>query len=148
MFRSNKKKGFTLVEVLCSITLFAVLFMITLTMQLQALKVEKYNKQINKDALLMEEIKNIMIYNATYDELKRLKVENRHYMDTEGIDFDKLTGKEIMNMFVETKPSKEPYLEINIEDGKVLKINFKFYGKGIDNTTIMECEFYKGKYKR
>jgi len=148
MFRSNKKKGITLIEVICSITLFAILFMITLTMELQVLKVQRYNKQTNKYALFMEEIKNIMIYNATYDELKRLKSENRYYISTENIDFDKLIEKDVMNMFIETKPLKEPYLEVGVEDGKVLKVNFKLYAKVINNIIVMECEFYKGKYKR
>lgn len=148
MYRLNKKKGFTLIEVLCSITLLSVLFMIILTMELKVLKVEKYNKQINNYTLFMEEIKNVMIYNSTYDEIEKLNLEHKYYIPEENIDFDKLREKGIINMFVETKPLKDSYLVISIEDGKVLKVNLKLYANIINNTRVMECEFYKGKYKK
>lgn len=148
MYKLNKKKGFTLIEVLCSITLLSVLFMIILTMELKVLKVEKYNKQINNYTLFMEEIKNVMIYNSTYDEIEKLNLEHKYYISEENIDFDKLREKGVINMFVETKPLKDPYLVISIEDGKVLKVNLKLYANIINNTKVMECEFYKGKYKK
>jgi prepilin-type N-terminal cleavage/methylation domain len=148
MYKLNKRKGFTLIEVLCSITLFSVLFMITLTMELKVLKVEKYNKQINNYSSIMEQIKNTMIYNSTYDEIEKLNLEHKYYMSEENIDFDKLEEKGVINMFVETKPLKNPYLVISIEDGNVLKVNLKLYANIINNTKVMECEFYKGKYKK
>jgi prepilin-type N-terminal cleavage/methylation domain-containing protein len=148
MYRLNKKKGFTLIEVLCSITLFSVLFMIILTMELKVLKVEKYNKEINNYSPILEQIKNTMIYNSTYDEIEKLNLEHKYYMSEENIDFDKLREKGVINMFVETRPLKEPYLVINIEEGKVLKVNLKLYANIINNTRVMECEFYKGKYKK
>jgi len=148
MYKLNEKKGFTLIEVLCSITLFSVLFMIILTMQLKVVKIQKYNKQIDNYTLFMEEIKNVMIYNSTYDEIEKLNLENKYYISEENIDFDKLREKGVINMFVETRPLKEPYLVISIEEGKVLKVNLKLYANIINNTKVMECEFYKGKYKK
>ena len=148
VFKSNKKKGFTLMEVLFSIQLFGTLFMIALTMQLSVIKVERETKQINNYSLFMEQIKNTMIYNSTYDEIQNLNLQNRYYISEEFISVDKIRDKNIVNLFVETKPSKEPYLVVNIEDGKVLKINLKLHAKAINNFKIMECEFYKGKYKK
>lgn len=148
MLISNSKKGFTLIEVLCSVTLFAVLFMIVLTMQINVLKVQRYTKQVNSYSLFMEELKNTMIYNSTYDEIEKLNLEHRYYIPEENIDIDKLREQGVINMFVETKPLKEPYLEIKIENDKVLRVNLKLYVNVINSTKVMESEFYKGKYKR
>lgn len=148
MYKLNKKKGFSLVEVMCSITLFSILFMITLTIELKVLKLEKYNKEINNYSIVVEEIKNTMIYNFTYDDLKKISLEHKYYMPIENIGFDKIETKGVTNMFVETKPLKDPYIKISIDDGKVLKVNFKLYTEAINNKIVMECEFYKGKYKR
>lgn len=148
MYKLNKKKGFTLIEVICSITLFSILFMITLTMSVKVLEIKNYNKKINNYSVVMEEIKNTMIYNATYDEIKKLNLEYRYYIDIENIDFDEIREKGTANMFAETKPLKDTYLAISVEDGNVLKVNLKLYTKVNNDTKIMECEFYKGKYKR
>lgn len=148
MYKLNKKKGFTLIEVLCSITLYAILFMITLTMGVKVFEIQKYNKKINNYFVVMEGIKNTMIYNATYDEIKKLNSEYRYYMPIENIDFDELREKGVTNMFVETKPLKDSYVVISVEDGNVLRVNLRLYTRINNNTNTMECEFYKGKYKR
>lgn len=148
MFKLSKKKGFTLIEVLSSITLFAVLFMIILSMQLSVSRLERYNKQLANYSVFMEELKNVMIYNSTYNEIMKLNLEHRYYISKENIDFEKVREKGFMKLFVETKPLEEPYLALNVEEGKVLKINLKLYTRFINNTKIMECEFYKGKYKK
>lgn len=148
MFKLSKKKGFTLIEVLSSITLFAVLFMIILSMQLSVSRLERYNKQLTNYSVFMEELKNVMMYNSTYNEIMKLNLEHRYYISKENIDFEKVREKGFTKLFVETKPLEEPYLALNVEEGKVLKINLKLYTRFINNTKIMECEFYKGKYKK
>lgn len=148
MLISKNKKGFTLIEVLCSMTLSAVLFMMVLTIQIDVLKVQRYNRQVNSYSVFMEELKNTMIYNSTYDEIEKLNLESRYYIVEENIDTDKLRERGVINLFTEVKPLKEPYLIINIENGKVLKVDMKLYAKVINNTKVMECVFYKGKYKK
>lgn len=148
MYKLNKKKGFNLIEVICSITLFSILFMITLTIGVKVLNIKKYNKEINNYTLVMEEIKNRMIYNSTYNEIERLNLEHKYYISKEDINLDKLRQKDLIDIFIESKPFQEPYLVISIEEGYILKLNLKLYAKVNNNINIMECEFYKGKYKR
>lgn len=148
MYKLNKKKGFNLIEVICSVTLFSILFMITLTIGVKVLNIKKYNKEINNYTLVMEEIKNRMIYNSTYNEIEQLNLEHKYYISKEEINLDKLRQKDLIDIFIESKPFQEPYLVISIEEGDVLKLNLKLYAKVNNNTNIMECEFYKGKYKR
>jgi hypothetical protein len=112
------------------------------------MKLKKYNKEINNYTLVMEEIKNRMIYNSTYNEIERLNLEHKYYISKEDINLDKLRQKDLINIFIESKPLQEPYLVISIEEGYVLKLNLKLYAKDNNNINIMECEFYKGKYKR
>jgi hypothetical protein len=148
MLKLNNKRGLALIEVLCSITLFSALFMVILTMEINTLKLQRYTKQLNNYSLFMEEFKNTMIYNSTYDEIEKLNLEHRWYVSQENIDIKKLREQGAINLFVEKKPAEIPYLKINIEEGNVLKVNLKFYAKFIDITKVMESEFYKGRYKR
>ena len=55
------KKGFTLIEVLCSITVFSILFMTAISIQLNSFKVKKYNKDLYNSILIMEYVKNNII---------------------------------------------------------------------------------------
>lgn len=96
----------------------------------------------------MEAAKNNIIYNCSYDEIQKLALENRYYISKENIQEDKIKEKGITNLFTQNKPLEEPYIAIDIEQGKVLKLNLKLHTKIKNNTKVMECEIYKGKYKR
>ena len=147
-WNSNINKGYSLIEVICSITVFSILFITILSIQLNNLKLKKTSNEIHNNTIFMEAAKNNIIYNCSYDEIQKLALENRYYISKENIQEDKIKEKGITNLFAQDKPSEEPYIAIDIEQGKVLKLNLKLYTKIKDNTKVMECEIYKGKYKR
>ncbi|MCT8976047.1 type II secretion system GspH family protein [Clostridium sp. CX1] len=148
MWTLKTKKGFTIVEVLCSITIFSILFMTSLTIVLDSLKLKKYSSKTEQYSMFMEELKNNMIYNTSYKDLQSLNGEGKYYVTEEKIDKGNIKETSIKNMFTNSRPLKEPYLVLRIEEGNVLKVNLKLYIKQFNRLRIMECEFYKGKYKR
>lgn len=144
----NIKKGYSLIEVICSITLFSTLFITILSMQVNNLRIKKVSSEIYNCDVFMEAAKNNIIYNCSYDEIRKLDFEKKYYISKENLQIDKIKEKGIQNLFVANKPLDGSYLMINIEEGKVVKLNLKLYEKIRNDTKIMECEIYKGKYKR
>jgi hypothetical protein len=96
----------------------------------------------------MEHIKNNMIYNFSYKDIENLKSQGRYYGLIENINLDNFKGKNLMDLFTKNKPENKSYLEMTIEGDKVYKVNLKFYVKILKKEKVMECEFYKGNYKR
>ncbi|AKN34010.1 hypothetical protein Ccar_25520 [Clostridium carboxidivorans P7] len=144
----KKKKGFTLIEVLCAITLFSTLFITCLRTELNALTLEKYNQSMKKYLVCMEYIKNNMIYNFNYNDIQNLKDQGRYYCSINTEELDNIKGENLSKLFTKSKPGNKPYMVMSIDGEKVYKVNLKLYVQILNKERIMECEFYKGKYKK
>ncbi|WP_411679216.1 prepilin-type N-terminal cleavage/methylation domain-containing protein [Clostridium thailandense] len=142
------KKGYSLIEVMCSITIFSTLFITVLSIQINNLKIKSINNEIYNYSVFLEAAKNNIMYNCSYDEIQKLDFEKKYYISKENLQIDKIKDKGIQNLFVTEKPLDGAYLVINIEEGKVMKLNLKLYEKIRKGTKVIECEFYKGKYHR
>ncbi|MEY7999436.1 type II secretion system protein [Clostridium sp. Mt-5] len=141
-------KGFTLIEVLCSITVFSLLFMTALFIQLDTVKVKKYNEGVSSCTLIMEYVKNNIIYNFSREDILDLYKNGRIYINCNEIKFEDIEEIEAGNLFSDVKPMKEPYIVLNVMENNVLKINLQLYRKTYGKIKVDECEFYKGNYKK
>lgn len=144
----KKKKGFTLIEVLCAITLFSTLFITCLRTELNALSLKKYNQSMKKYLVCMEYIKNNMIYNFSYNDIQNLKNQERCYCSINAGNLDKFKGENLNNLFVKSRPENKSYLVMNVDGDRVYKVNLKLYVQILKEERILECEFYKGSYKK
>jgi len=142
------KKGFTLIEVLCSITVFSVLFMTALFIQVDALKVKTYNEEMNNCTLVMEYVKNSIMYNCSYDSLLNLSMKEKTYIDCSNLKFQHIKNINVTTLFSDEKPLKEPYIILKVTGEKVLKVNLQLHAKMYGNIKVEECDFYKGNYKK
>lgn len=148
MWKLKANKGFTLIEVLCSIAVFSILFTTALTISADSLKLKRYSFRVKQYSAFMEKLKNNMLYNATYEELQTLIEEEKYYIVEEKIKEENLKDGSVKDLFTSSKPLKEPYVALSVEGDKVLKISLKLYSKDFNREKVWECEFYKGKYKR
>lgn len=142
------KKGFTLIEVLCSITIFSILFMTAISIQLNSFKVKKYNKDLYNSILIMEYIKNNIIYNCSYDEIMYLNSMNKRYISCNDLNFHSIKDNNLINLVSDAVPDEEPYVVLSISGAEVLKVNLQFYENIYGSIKVRECEFYKGNYKK
>ncbi|NMM61392.1 DNA helicase [Clostridium sp. P21] len=133
---------------LCTITLFSVLFAVCLNIQLKTSKLKKYNESIMRYSLCMEYIKNNMIYNFSYSDIQSLKNQGKCYCPIAKYKLDDFTGRNLNDLFTQNKPKDKPYLIMQVEGDKVYKVNLKLYTQIIKKERIMECGFYKGSYKK
>lgn len=136
-----------MIEVLCSISIFIILFTAATQIQLNVFKMKKYNKNINDCTYAVEYIKNNIIYNLSYDDLLNLDSNNMKYIGINSfIQFD-YRRDNVLSLFSNIRP-KNDYIEIYIERGEILKINLKSNENLYGIHKVRECEFYKGNFKR
>lgn len=117
-------------------------------MQINNLKIKRLNNEIYNYSVFMEAAKNSVIYNCSYDEIQKLNFQKKYYISKENLQIDKIKERGVQNLFVSEKPLEGSYLELNIVDGKVMKLNLKLYEKIRKDAKVIECEVYKGKYHR
>ena len=65
MSKSINKKGFTMLEVLCSLGIFSTIFFCMMSFGVTSLNIKKDIKTINKNVAIMECLKNNIIYSMT-----------------------------------------------------------------------------------
>lgn len=143
----KNRKGFTLIEVLCSISVFIILFTLAFNVQLNTLKIKKYNEKMKNYTYIMEYVKNNIIYDIRYEDLMNLSCNGMKYVKLEDALKAENENKDILNLFSDKNPRRE-YIEINIEKGEALKIDLKLYANIYGTYKGEECEFYKGKFER
>lgn len=148
MLNLKSNRGFTLIEVLCSISVFSILFMSALTMQISSHKMQKYYEKMYTYSIFEEYVKNNIIYNCTYEQIEQLKMQNRLYISEHNINLNNIDNMDFTDIFMSTVPQQKPYVQINVQGDKVLKIDIKLYTQEMNKKEVMECEVYKGKYKK
>ncbi|MFT5874032.1 MAG: prepilin-type N-terminal cleavage/methylation domain-containing protein [Clostridium sp.] len=148
MLKSISKKGFTLVEVLCSLGVFSIIFICMMSFDVASLNMKKNIKAINNNVLIMEAIKNNIIYSMTYKELEQLKVSNKVFVNTENMTFDKIKTKE-MDVFSDQEPVANQYIKLIISepDLKVYMLNLTLHSGETNDSVELQCNFYKGDHK-
>jgi hypothetical protein len=148
MLRSSTKKGFMLIEVLCSLSLFYIMFTAALTTECSSINIRKNNADLKSYCIFFEALRDNMEYNASYDEISQLKSEEKLYIDSEKINLDSIKNSNLNTLFSNTVPDKEPYVKVSISEGDVLKVNISLCCKIFNSEQNLDCTFHKGRYKR
>jgi len=147
MLKSISKKGFTLVEVVCSLSILSLIFICIFSYEVTSLNIKKNIKTINDNTLLMETLKNNIIYSMSFDDLEQLQRESKTFINNENMCLDKIR-RGVSNVFSEHLCEEQPYIQLSF-----LKCEFKVYslkltlhtGKPNDKEEL-QCNFYKGCY--
>lgn len=122
--------------------------MSALAIQTTSYKIQKYYRKIYTYSLFEEYVKNNIIYNCTYDQIAQLRMQNRLYISGDNINLNNTNSTEFTNIFMNNIPKQKPYIQMNIKGDNVLKIDIKLYTQEMNKKEVMECEVYKGKYKK
>jgi prepilin-type N-terminal cleavage/methylation domain-containing protein len=148
MLKSSIRKGFTLIEVLCSLAIFSIIFICIISCELSALNMKKSIKAMNANVLIMETLKNNIIYSMTYSELVMLKDNKSFYVHKDNLSLDKFKGK-LVNTFTVNKPIVEPYIELSFLqcEYEVYHLKIALHSKETNDRFKLQCDFYKGKHR-
>jgi len=148
MLVSLNKKGFTLVEVLCSLGVFSITFICMTSFYISSLNMKKDIKTINNNLIIMETLKNNIIYSMTVEELVLLKTSGKIYIRKENMNFDKIKLK-VMDVFSNQDSVEGPFIKLIISepDMKVYKLNLSLHTGELSDIVKLQCNFYKGDHK-
>jgi prepilin-type N-terminal cleavage/methylation domain-containing protein len=148
MLKLKNRKGFTLIEVLCSLGILSIVFISVISCELTAINMKKNLNTISNDVLIMETLKNNIIYSMKYSELVTIESNKSFYIHKENLSLEKLKG-EVISLFSVTKPVKKPYIELSF-----LQCEFKVYHLKIIlnpeqtiNESQLQYDFYKGYHR-
>ncbi len=148
MLKSSSKKGFTLVEVLCSLGIFSIIFICMMTYGVTYLNVRNNVKNMNNNILIMESLKNNIMHAMTFEQLEQLQKENKVFVNQENMTLDKIEIS-LMDVFSHEKPIDNSYIELNFLkcEYKVYNLRLSLHVKNPKDNIELQCNFYKGHYK-
>ena len=148
MLKSLNKKGFTLIEVLCSLGVFSIIFVCIMSFDITSLNIKKDIKTTNNNVLIMETLKNNIIYTMTYAELEQLIKDNKIYINKESMDFDKIKIS-VINVFSSQMPSAGQYIKLSFvkDEFMVYRLTLSLFNRLPNDILELQCNFYKGDHK-
>ena len=145
MFRLNNKAAFTIIEVLCAMGMFTLLFLFIVTVNLNIKKIE-YNKENNfRYTSFFEAFKNKIVANTAFQEVVMLK-GNTLYIKGENLYLEKLKYTNIVDLVQINEPVKEPFIKLELTGTDVIKTNMELHYSEFKQKLIKKMSFYKGNY--
>lgn len=146
MLKSNKKRGFTLIESLCAICVLSILFVAVVSMQLNNMKLKRYNKEVSQYLYILEAVQKQIVYNCSYEDIKNTYSANKKYITKNKLSMDYIKQCQGEDLFEAANVSNETYIVMNVAQGEVLKIELELHIKIKQREEIVKSEFYKGNY--
>ncbi len=148
MLKSTSEKGFTIIEIVISLGIFSIIFICLMSFDVTSLKIKKDIKSINNNVIIMESLKNNIIYSMTFEELEQLQKNSRFFVNKENMNLSKIQNG-VMNVFSDNEILTDSYIELSF-----IKCEFKVYTLRLNLHTInqkdtmeLQCNFYKGDHK-
>lgn len=146
MLRSSKKSGYSIVEVLCAITILSITFTGLITLELSNLKLKKYNEEIIRYTYVLDALKQEIMFNCSYDDVKNVFNSNRKFIAEENLTLERIKNLSLNELFDASVNTNNAYLSMTVTDEDILKIDLELHLKLQRKENLIKCEFYKGKY--
>lgn len=148
MSKSISKKGFTLLEVLCSLAIFSIIFICMMSYGVASLNIKRDIKTINNNVSIMEALKNNIIYSMTFQELEQLQNNNRVFVNKENMTLGKIQ-MDVMDVFSDKATLSNPYLQLSFLkcEFKVYNLRLSLHARQPEDTIELQCNFYKGDHQ-
>ncbi|MBZ9688021.1 prepilin-type N-terminal cleavage/methylation domain-containing protein [Clostridium estertheticum] len=148
MSKSINKKGFTMLEVLCSLGIFSIIFICMMSFDVTSHNIKKDIKTINNNVTLMECLKNNIIYSMTFEELEELKKNNRVFVNSENMYVNKIQIG-VMDLFSDKAILTDSYIQLNFLkcEFKVYTLRLTLHSGSPEELIELQCNFYKGDHK-
>lgn len=147
MWKSNNKKGYTLLEVLLSLTIISLLINSIMLVLITTMKVHTENKNKQEYVYFMEALSKEIEWNWSYDDITGFNNQYNLYIDKEHMNLGILKYNNPKEIFSDTMPMEQPYIEIAVINGDILTFQVNLYYKTLNKQNTMSMTFYKGRYR-
>lgn len=147
MLKSKIKNAFTLVEVICSLSIFSIIFISMISYDIVSVNMTKKIKNLNENVFIMETLKNNIIYSLSFEDLEGLQKDNKIYINNENMTSYKIQSG-IIDVFSDQALKDNIYMKLSILkcELKVYSLRLSLYDDKLSDTPQLQCDFYKGNY--
>jgi prepilin-type N-terminal cleavage/methylation domain-containing protein len=146
MWKYKIKKGFTLLEVMISISVFSILFLTSISLQLNTVKIKAYNEKLNNSRQLVELVGNKLLYNSEYAYLKEIAAEKKEYINKKNLDVQIMRECDIRHVLESAVENSDAYIQVRITGEEVLKIELELHARIFGKAEVVRWHFFKGNY--
>jgi hypothetical protein len=149
MFIFINKKGNSLLEVIISIALLAIITLACATTEIVKIRFMTENKQKEKYILCLEAIKMSIINDISCEKIVELSTINKKYIAEDNIEVEVIAKSDVSNLFSNNIEKGKTFIEMNTtynDESSLFYIELKCHlvNRGINKD--IECSFYKGDY--
>lgn len=144
MLRLNNKKGVTLVEAICGVSIFSIVLLFAVQIKVNEIKLSRINNETIRYTYFLDALKKELISNASEEQIIELESKGKVYVPKEKIENDE-SIIDINSVFLaENDMSKFPYviLHSKMEDNH-FKITLSMYAKFYGKEKIYTCKLIK-----
>lgn len=146
MWILKKSKGYSLLEVMCSVGIFTMIITAMVPVVNYTFKIKNIEREVTQYSNLLHCIKNEMISNLDNEDLEHISSERKEYITSDKLQVDSLRENPLKDILVREAPDKKPYGEIIVENEDVYKIKIIIHYQSYNEEKEVVCEFVKGKY--
>ena len=147
MLKLRTTKGFSLIEVMCGMTIIFYIIMFSFLCQVHSIILHKNNNEELKYIEYMSSLKNCILASCDFAYLNAQGgPQNKLYINKENISIDTLFAKNTKSLFDKNKFSEFPCVEISIEKDEIIKLNLVLQYRVKEETRYIKTIIYKGNY--
>lgn len=125
MFKLNKK-GFSIIEVLCSISILSIAITVNTSMIVKSLRIKNYNDNLQRYSYFTEALKNNLVYNLEFKDFKSLE-NKKLYIDESDFKVDILKENRLNEIIKSAPLNTNAYIELMLKEEENYIISIKLY---------------------
>lgn len=144
----SSKAGFTIIEVMCALSIFTLMFVTGVSIRLSTVKMKAYNDQMEKYTGYINQVKSEILSNTSDEEIKSMLNLGEVYIEEEKLNSEAIKQNRISEIITSTVPQKRPYMKISFYNGNLITVNLNLYMNILGKEESISCKFYKSIEKR
>ncbi|WP_017415696.1 prepilin-type N-terminal cleavage/methylation domain-containing protein [Clostridium tunisiense] len=142
----KKSKGFTLIEVIVSVSIISIALITIISSEMLTLKLKNQQGAKDKGIMILETTNKIVTNNLSYGEVLNNFGDNVRYITSPNTNIDLIKKSNIISLCTTSSEPSYPYMIISGEKDKdydVVKVVLNYV---INKNEGLTYVFYKGNY--
>lgn len=146
MWKLRIKKGITLLEAVVALSVFSIIMACAFSIQNANIRQRAFDKALKQYMECVEAASNTTINKNSYSTLKGLESASQWYVYEENLNFENLTGCNVISLMRTSEPADNAYMKITVSGNEILTIIFEIRFKVNGKVEVIQHEVYKGSY--
>lgn len=147
MWKLKIKRGFTLLDITISLSLFTILITFAFNLHYRNIRQREFNNKMQFSIDCVSIVGDKLLANKSYEQLKDLRRGKPWLINIDKLSLEKFYENDIVNLLEDDVRNEDIYIEINIDGEEVLKIQVGMNIIVNKKKEVIKNEFYKGAYQ-